>query len=229
MRFLLIGASSGIGLNLVEVLSDHELKVICRSQKELPKHIDFLSCDVTDVTTPLPTIEGEFDGLVYLPGTINLRPFNQLKVEDFKKDWEVNFLGAARTIQHFLPQMKKDPKSSIVLISSVAAHIGMPFHCSIASAKGAVEAFGRSLAAELAPYIRVNVVSPSLTDTPLASQLLTSDQKKEQAAKRHPLHAIGKTKDICSAIRFLLMSDSEWVTGQVLHVDGGLSTIFKSF
>ena len=227
MRFLVIGASSGIGLKLVETLSDHDLQVICRTKKELPDHISFSTYDVFDSPANIPQIDGEFDGLVYLPGTINLKPFAQLQPEDFKADWELNFLGAVKIIQHFLPQLKKNPKSSIVLMSSVAASIGMSFHCSIASAKGALEAFARSLAAELAPFIRVNVVSPSLTDTPLAANLLSSDQRRSQAVKRHPLNAIGKTENICSAIKFLLTAESDWMTGQIIHVDGGLSSIAK--
>lgn len=213
MNYLIIGASSGIGLELLTDLQNkgHEVDTLSRTQGD---------CDVCDWETPLPTIDKNFDGFVYLPGTINLKPFKQLTLDDFRHDIEINYLGAARAIQHYLPNIET---GAIVLVSSVAAQLGMPYHASIGSAKAAVEGLTRALAAELAPRIRVNAVAPSLTDTPLAGKLLDSETKKAHAAKRHPLQTVGEPNNIASAIAYLLEAD--WVTGQILHVDGGLSSI----
>ncbi|MDZ7358758.1 MAG: SDR family oxidoreductase, partial [candidate division KSB1 bacterium] len=166
------------------------------------------------------------DGVVYCPGTINLRPFRQLKEEDFLTDFKINALGAVKTIQGTLNRMKKvEQTASIVLFSTVAVQTGMSYHASIASAKGAVEGLTRSLAAELAPKIRVNCIAPSLTDTPLAARLLGSEEKQQAAAERHPLKRFGQPEDIANLACFLLSDESSWITGQVLHVDGGMSSV----
>jgi 3-oxoacyl-[acyl-carrier protein] reductase len=219
--FLIVGATSGMGKALAEQLikEGHTVKSVSRSGDQ-----------AVDLTTdaPLPDIEGPIDGLAYLPGTINLKPIASLTEKDFLDDWTLNVLGAFRVVKHYLPNLKEAEQASIVMISTVAVQQGMPFHASIASAKGGVEGLTRSLAAELAPTIRVNAIAPSLTDTPLATPLLNSDAKREGAAKRHPLHRIGRPEELASAIQFLLSDESSWITGQVLHVDGGLSrlTIF---
>lgn len=165
------------------------------------------------------------DGIVYCPGTINLKPFHRLSAEDFLNDFHINFLGAVKVIQQALKPLKKSEQASIVLFSSVAAKLGLSFHSSIASSKAAVEGLARSLAAELAPKIRVNVVAPSLTDTPLASQLLSNDDKKAANAERHPLKKIGEAKDIAEAALFLLSDRSKWMSGQVMTVDGGIGNL----
>jgi len=225
-KYLVIGGSSGIGDALVEQLlqREEEVAVISRNEGDLSDKVEFHSSDVCDFEKELPDVE-EIRGLVYLPGTINLRPFKQLSLEDFEKDLKINYLGAVRAVQHYAPKIKGDPNGSIVLISTVAVGLGMPFHTSISGAKGALQGFALSLAAELAPKVRVNVVSPSLTDTPLAEKLLDSDTKRENLSKRHPLQSVGEPGDIASMIRFLLSDEAKWITGQVMHVDGGLSTL----
>lgn len=165
------------------------------------------------------------DGLVYCPGTINLKPFHRLKSDDFLTDWQVNFLGAVNIIQSLLPNLKKAENPVIILFSTVAVTTGMPFHSSIAAAKGAIEGFTRSLAAELAPQIRVNCIAPSLTQTSLAEKLLNTTEKMDGASKRHPLQRFGQTADIAEMACFLLSDKAGWITGQVLHVDGGMSTL----
>jgi NAD(P)-dependent dehydrogenase (short-subunit alcohol dehydrogenase family) len=156
-----------------------------------------------------------------------LRPFDRLTSDDFRQDLEINFLGAVRVLQHYLQHLKQAEQSSVVLFSTVAAQTGMPFHTSIAAAKGALEGFARSLAAELSPAVRVNVVAPSLTDTPLAEHLLKTDRQRDAAARRHPMGRYGEPADAAELARFLLSRRASWITGQVVAVDGGLSSLQK--
>ena len=169
-------------------------------------------------------LPNQIDGLVYCPGSINLKPLHRLSSQDFYNDWQINFLGAIKVIQKTLPNLKL-ARGSIVLFSSVAAQTGMPFHASISAAKAAIEGLTYSLAAELAPLVRVNTIAPSLTNTPLANKLLMDDIKKEAAAKRHPLQKYGNVNDMASAACYLLSSEASFITGQILKVDGGMSTI----
>ena len=158
--------------------------------------------------------------------TIRLKPFQRLTRDDFLEDFQINFLGAVHVIQACLPNLKKSPTgASILLFSTVAVTTGMPFHASIAGAKGAVEGLTRSLAAELASRIRVNAIAPSLTDTPLAVNLLSSEEKRQAAAERHPMKRIGSVQDIARLALFLLSDDAGWITGQVFHADGGMSAL----
>jgi NAD(P)-dependent dehydrogenase (short-subunit alcohol dehydrogenase family) len=165
-------------------------------------------------------------GLVYCPGTINLKPVQRITPDELSHDFNINAAGAFRMISASLKKLKAASGASIVLFSTVAVQTGMPYHVSVAAAKGAVEGMARSLAAELASsQIRVNVIAPSLTDTPLASPLLSTPEKKEAAAKRHPLGRFGNPADIASAALFLLSGQSSWITGQIIGVDGGMSTL----
>ncbi|NDI99588.1 SDR family oxidoreductase [Flavobacterium sp. LaA7.5] len=172
-----------------------------------------------------PPIDDVIDGLVYFPGTINLKPFHRINENDFTADYNVSALGAAAFVQAYLPNLKKSAVASVVFISTVAVGTGMPFHASVAMAKGAIEGLTRSLAAEFAPKIRVNCVAPSLTDTPLAERLLGSDDKTEAAKNRNPLKKIGTPNDLAQAITFLLGENAAWITGQVLAVDGGMNKL----
>lgn len=197
--------------------------MISREKKECPTHplVRHIAHDV--LKKPFPILDLPLDGIAYLPGSLTLKPFLSLKREDFLKDFEVNVLGAFETIHTYFPLLKE--KSSLVLMSSIAARKGFPFHASIASAKAALEGFAISLAAEFAPKIRVNVVAPSLTKTPLSSIVLNHPEKELSFAKKHPLQTIGEPKDLSSMICFLLSEEAKWITGQVFHVDGGLSTL----
>ena len=228
-NYVIIGGSSGIGFNIVEQLHQkgHTVFVVSRNRNELPDDpkLTHIQCDVTEEDIPIDQFPESLDGLVYCPGTIRLRPFHRLQDVDFLEDFRVNTLGAVRSIRTFLPSLKRSSKAAIVLFSTVAVQTGMPYHASVASAKGAVEGLTRSLAAELAPKIRVNAIAPSLTDTPLAKSLLSTDQKRQMADKRHPLQRVGRSKDIANAAVYLLEQQSAWVTGQILHVDGGISSL----
>lgn len=227
-NILLIGGSYGIGLALAkELATTHTVYIASRTSEGLENlnvtHIPFdASTDVLN-TSLLPSI---IDGLVYCPGSINLRPFKGLKIETFESDMQINFFNMVKILQSVIPQLVASNQSSIVLFSSVAASMGMPFHTSVAAAKGAIEGFAKALAAEYAPKIRVNVIAPSLTDTPLATKFLNSDEKKEKSALRNPMKKVGTAQDIAQMASFLLSDASNWVSGQVFHVDGGMSTLF---
>ena len=229
-NILFIGGSTGIGLETIKLLHEKcNLIVASRTNENLEnldvKHLKF---DVLNDELDLNEIPEILDGFVYCPGSINLRPFRGLKINTFQDDLNINFLSMVKILQQVLNNLKKSECSSIVLYSTVAVKIGMPFHSSISASKGAIEGFAKSLAAEFAPDIRVNVIAPSLTDTPLASRFLNNDLKKEKVGHRHPLKRHGKAIDIANSTAFLLSEESSWLTGQILGVDGGLSTLNTS-
>ena len=227
-NILIVGASSGIGLETAKSLLSKGYNIFSasRNQPDL-EGITHLTWDAqnpdSSVFTPLPD---EIHGVVYCPGTINLKPFNRLSQDDFKHDFQINVLGAVSVLQAVLPKLKKANGASVVLFSTVAAKIGLGFHASVAASKGAIEGLTLSLAAELSSNkIRVNCVAPSLTDTPLAKNLLSSDEKKEASNKRHPIGRFGTSADIANITSFLISDESSWITGQVLGVDGGMGSI----
>lgn len=226
--FLLIGGNSGIGLEIVRDLIARGDRVIAASRTEgalaAISGVSRQAYDVTDRNATLVLPES-LDGLVYCPGTIQLKPFLRLTDEDFHNELEVNFLGAVRAIRLALPALKKSGAASVVLFSTVAVGTGLPFHAGIASAKGALEGLARTLAAEFSPGIRVNCLALSLTDTPLAGTLLSTDEKRKVSADRHPLKRIGDATEVAKAAAFLLGSDSGFMTGQVMKIDGGISTL----
>lgn len=225
-NILLIGGNTGIGLATARQLVAGGASVIAAARHAGPLTDLGIPVQPFDALAPAPLdLPPVLDGLVYFPGSIQLKPFHRLTAEDFLTDFGINCLGAASAIQSALPALKAAPMASIVMFSTVAVAQGMPFHASIAAAKGAVEGMARSLAAELAPKIRVNVIAPSLTDTPLASPLLNTDAKREAAAKRHPLQRVGDPEQTAKLVTWLLSGDSSFLTGQTLRPDGGLSTV----
>ena len=232
-NFLVMGGSSGIGLEIVKALHQkgNEIYVGSRTNDQLTglSGVHHFTLDVKTDPFEIEGLPEILDGLVYCPGTIRLKPFQRLTIDDFSEDLQINFLGAVKTIQACLKQLKKSSTpASVVLFSTVAGKIGMPFHASVAGAKAAVEGLTRSLAAEFAPRIRVNAIAPSLTDTPLASNLLSSDNKRQASADRHPLKRIGTPQEVARLALYLLSDASAWLTGQILHLDGGMSTL-KTF
>lgn len=226
-NILLIGGSYGIGLAIAQELqNDNNLFVASRTNEFISdlrvKHIPFDALTDTLDISKLPEV---IDGLVYCPGSINLRPFKALKIDAFETDLNVNFISLVKVLQTVLTNLTASQQSSIVLFSSVAATMGMPFHTSVSASKGAIEGFAKALAAEYAPKIRVNVIAPSLTDTPLANKFLNSDEKKEKSAARNPMKKVGTSQDIAQMASFLLSDKSNWISGQIFHVDGGISTL----
>lgn len=226
-NILLIGGSHGIGLAVAEMLvKDHNVIIASRTSTNL-ENLDVIyhKFDVTRDDIETLDLPDKIDGLVYFPGSINLKPFRAIKEADFQEDLQINFLSLVKVVQGLLPRLKKPAQASLVFFSSVAVKVGMPYHTSVSASKGAIEGFSKALAAEYAPSFRVNVIAPSLTDTPLAGKLLSSEEKKQKMDMRHPLKRIGASEDIANLVVFLLSDKSSWMTGQVLGMDGGLSTI----
>ncbi|MBC7493723.1 MAG: SDR family oxidoreductase [Flavobacterium sp.] len=226
-NILLIGGSYGIGLAIIkELVNDNNVYVASRSSDGLQGlNVTYIEFDALTNDLNVALLPEKIDGLVYCPGSINLRPFRGLKLETFQSDMQVNFFSMVKVIQSILPLLTASNQASIVLFSTVAVKMGMPFHTSVAAAKGAIEGFAKALAAEYAPKIRVNVIAPSLTDTPLADKFLNNDDKKEKSSLRHPLKRFGQSEDLANMAAFLLSEKSSWMSGQILHVDGGLSSL----
>ncbi|TLP79603.1 SDR family NAD(P)-dependent oxidoreductase [Maribacter sp. ACAM166] len=224
-NILLIGGSHGIGLSIVNELKEtHKLFVASRTGESLShENVTHIQFDVTKDDLDLSQLPEKLDGFVYCPGSINLKPFKMMSLETFKEDMELNFFALVKVVKQIISKMNEG--SSMVFFSTVAVGTGMPFHTSVAAAKGAIEGFTKSMAAEYAPKIRVNAIAPSLVDTSLSSRLLSNDKKRESMDARHPLKRVGKPEDIASSAVFLLSDKSTWVTGQIIGVDGGLSTL----
>ncbi len=213
-KVVLIGSSSAIAQSLQEN-SNREFVCFTRSN-------DF---DISGDLSELDSLE-DINGLVYFPGTINLKPFTMLKEQDYQNDLDINFLGAVKVVKKLIGKLKEADGASVVFISTVAASIGLPFHASISPAKAALEAYARSMAAEYAgAKISFNVVAPSLANTPMAENLLKTDRLIEASKERNPMKQIGSPEQISKTIDFLLDSHNNWMTGQVIPVDGGMVNI----
>jgi NAD(P)-dependent dehydrogenase (short-subunit alcohol dehydrogenase family) len=218
MRILLVGASSDISKSLQNNFSSNYEFI------NLSSNSDFSSVDNFNILDPATFIEiDSIDGIVYFPGSINLKPFKRLSMDEFKKDYDINVLGLLNVLKFY--QSKLTIGASVVFISSVAASVGMPFHSSISMCKSSLEALARSLAAEWAPKVRVNCVAPSLVNTKLSERFFRNEKQQEQMNSRHPLNKTGNPEDISNAIEFLLSKKSSWVTGQILNIDGGISSL----
>ena len=228
-NYLIIGASSGIGKQLAEQLAEAGHNVVgtyCTHAIDSDnERIRYYPLNVLDETLTLDFLPETVDGVVYCPGTISLRSFERIKPADYLADYQLQVIGAIKVIQAVVPKLKLSENAAVVLFSTVAVQLGLPFHTQIAASKGAIEGLTKALAAEYAPTIRVNCVAPSLTDSPLAAALLNSEQKREANAQRHPLKRIGTTADIAHMVEFLLSAKASWITGQIMHVDGGMSSV----
>ncbi|MFT4661239.1 MAG: 3-oxoacyl-[acyl-carrier protein] reductase [Patiriisocius sp.] len=219
--YLIIGGSKGIGNAIVNRLCEsHKTINISRTAPEISHtNVTHYSCDI--LTDDLPDIE-HIDGLVYCPGSINLKPISGLDLDDFRADFEINVLGAVKAIQRYLPQLKKGENPSILLFSTVAAKLGMPFHASVATSKSAVEGLVKSLGAELAPTIRVNAIAPTITDTKLAARLLRNEKMIDNITQRHPLKRFLKPEEVASTAEFLLSDKAASFSGQIFEMDCGI-------
>ena len=226
-NILVIGGSTGIGLQLVKNISANN-RVYATYNQHLVNdfdHATFHPLNVLDSQFDLGFLPETIDGIAYCVGAINLKPFARISEDDFINDYKKQVGGAIRIIQALLPKLKMSEQASIVLFSTIAVQTGFPFHTLVASSKGAIEGLTKALAAEFAPKIRVNCIAPSITDTPLAAALLNTEEKKMANAQRHPLKQVGEANDIAGMAEFLLTEKSKWITGQIFHVDGGMSTL----
>ena len=226
-NILIIGGSSGIGLALAELISPNNNIFIASRSKESLSHLNLnhITFDATTDELDVSQLPEKLDGFVYCPGSINLRPFKGLKTEAFINDFEINVMGAVKSLKAVLNLLNSGENASVVFFSTVAVQTGMPFHSSIAASKGAIEGLTRSLAAEFAPKIRVNAIAPSIVNTPLASKFLNNEAKLEKANERHPLGRVGSAKEIAQATIFLLSQESSWMTGRILQLDGGIGNL----
>ncbi len=226
---VVVGGSHGIGLAIVQrlILRGAAVTVLSRQASALAgfEGVRHIAIDVTAQEVATESLPERIDGLVYCPGSINLGMFRSVKVDTMREDFELNVIGAVKVIQAALPNLKLSPAASIVLFSTVAVGLGLPMHTSVAAAKGAVEGVMRSLAAELAPKIRVNCLAPALVDTPLSERLLSSDKKREAMSEVYPLKRVGNVDDIAAMAELLLSDQGSWITGQVIGIDGGLSRV----
>jgi NAD(P)-dependent dehydrogenase (short-subunit alcohol dehydrogenase family) len=224
-NILIIGGSTGIGRALATSLStSHSVYATYNKTEISDPSINYFSHNVLEELddSNLPEV---IDGLVYCPGTVMLKPFHRITEDTFIDDYKIQVLGAIKTIQKIMPRLSKSTHASIVLFSTVAVQTGFNFHSLISTHKGAIEGLTKALAAEFSPKIRVNAIAPSITDTPLVANMLSTEEKIAANAVRHPLKKIGTAEDIASMAEFLLSEKSSWMTAQILHVDGGISSI----
>jgi len=220
-KILIIGGSRGIGNSLLNKLVDKNNVInISRVKPNLTHHnLTHHTCDI--LTDELPDLD-ELDSIIYSPGSINLKPINRLSINDFKNDFEINVIGAVKTVQKYLPILKNGTNPSIVFFSTVASDLGMPFHASVAASKSAVEGLTKSLGAELAPTVRVNAIAPTVTDTDLASKLLRNDRLKEMSAERHPLKKYLQPEEVAELAKFLISENASAMSGQIVEMDCGI-------
>lgn len=228
-NYVVVGGSSGIGLELVKLISQAGGNVLVYSRTGASlvglTNVTHITLDVLTDEIVSDTLPESIHGLAYCPGSIVLKPFRSLKPAQFQSDFEINVLGAVKTMKTCFKGLKKSGAGGVLLFSTVAVQQGMAFHASIAAAKGAIEGLTKSLAAEWAPTIRVNCIAPSLTHTSLAGRLLSTPEKKEASGARHPLKRVGEAKEIAEMGAFLLSEKAGWMTGQIIGMDGGMSSV----
>ena len=230
-NYLIIGASTGIGKQLALQLAESGNRVYAtyNNTETSPsnKLISYHPLNVLDETLNLEFLPDTVNGLVYCPGSINLKPFGRITPDEFVDDYNLQVVGAIKVIQSVFAKLRKSGNGSIILFSTIAVQNGFPYHSQVSASKGAVEGLTKALAAEFSPKIRVNCIAPSLTDTPLATNLLNTDEKKDNNAAKNPMKRNGEPIDIANMAEFLLSDKANWITGQVMHVDGGYSTLKK--
>ena len=223
-NILVVGGSKGIGAALIETLLPENTVINLSRTAPSITHPNLIHNDFDVLQDDIPLFE-DVQGIVYCPGSINLKPITSLKTEDFKADFEINVLGAVKIIQKYARKLKKQDNASVVLFSTVAVQQGMPFHASVAAAKGAIEGITKSLAAEFAGAVRFNCIAPTMTRTSLAAGILKNEEAEQRIAQRHPSKMINEAEDVAALVQFLLSPSSKNMTGQILGIDGGMSTL----
>jgi len=223
---LIVGGTKGIGKAIVEELIDNN-KVICMSRNITDfTHDNYTHFQIDSTKDDFPDIEN-IDTLIYCPGSINLKPISTLSIENFRDDFELNVIGAVKAIKKYLPVIKKGENPSILLFSTVATKLGMPYHASVSASKSAIDGIVKTLGAELAPKIRVNAIAPTITNTELASKILRNEKVVENMIERHPLKKILSAKEVSKMAKFLISNDGSSISGQIINMDAGIVS-FKS-
>ncbi len=218
---LIVGGSKGIGNSILKNLANtHQIINLSRTEPDF-KHPNVSHFGIDVLQDNLPDID-HLDSIIYCPGSINLKPLKRLKIEDFQNDFNINVIGAVKVIQHYLSILKNGTKPSIVLFSTVAAKLGMPFHASVAASKSAVEGLTKSLGAEFAPTIRVNAIAPTVTDTELAAKLLRNEKMEEAMKERHPLKKYLAPEEVADMAAFLISDKAASISGQIFQMDCGI-------
>lgn len=228
-NYVVIGGTSGIGKALVNQLRENDNSVTATYFSTYPENnldgVNYFQFNALTDTLDLEKFPNQIDGLAYCPGAIDLRPFQRFTEEDFVEDFRLQVMGATKVIRLLLPKLKASGAASIVLFSTIAVKMGFSFHTKVSISKGAIEGLTKALAAELAPKVRVNALAPSLADTPLAQKLISTKEKRDLQDLHNPMKRIGNPEEIAQLAAYLLSEKSSWITGQILPIDGGLSTL----
>ena len=220
-NIVIIGGSKGIGSSiLLQQLENNNVYNISRTAPDI-LHPNLVHYPIDVLQDVLPEIEN-MDVLVYCPGSINLKPIGSLSIDDFRNDFEINVIGAVKVIQKYLPILKKGTNPTIILFSTVAVKLGMPFHASIATAKAGVEGLVKSLGAELASVVRINAIAPTITETSLSANILRNDRMKENMTERHPMKGYLKPKEVAEMANFLISEKAKSISGQIFEMDYGI-------
>ena len=225
-HILIIGGTKGIGKAIIDLLIE-ENKITCMSRNVSDyNHENYKHLQLDATLDNFPDLE-IIDSLVYCPGSINLKPISTLSIEDFRNDFELNVIGAVKSIKKYLPLLKKGENPSILLFSTVATKLGMPYHASVSASKSAIDGIVKTLGAELAPKIRINAIAPTITNTELASKILRNEKVLENMIERHPLKKILSANEVAKMAKFLISEDGSSISGQIINMDAGIVS-FKS-
>ena len=225
-HILIIGGTKGIGKAIIDLLIE-ENKITCMSRNVSEyNHENYNHLQLDATLDNFPDLD-KIDSLVYCPGSINLKPISTLSIEDFRNDFELNVIGAVKSIKKYLPLLKKGENPSILLFSTVATKLGMPYHASVSASKSAIDGIVKTLGAELAPKIRINAIAPTITNTELASKILRNEKVLENMIERHPLKKILSANEVAKMAKFLISEDGSSISGQIINMDAGIVS-FKS-
>ena len=220
-KIIIVGGSRGIGKEIINDLVDDNLIInLSRNKPELT-HTNLTHYNVDVLSSDLPYLE-DVSSVIYCPGSINLKPIGRISLDEFREDFEINVIGAVKVIQKYLPILKKSNNASILLFSTVATKLGMPYHSTVAASKSAIDGLVKTLGAELAPKIRVNAIAPTITKTDLASKLLRNEKVIENMIERHPLKKILMPEEVSKMAKFLISKNASSISGQIFNLDAGI-------
>jgi len=220
-KIVIVGGSRGIGKEIInELVNDNMIINLSRNKPELT-HTNLSHYNIDILSSDLPDLE-DVSSVVYCPGSINLKPIGRISLDEFREDFEINVVGAVKIIQKYLPSLKKSTNASILLFSTVATKLGMPYHSTVAASKSAIDGLVKTLGAELAPKIRVNAIAPTITKTDLASKLLRNEKVIENMIERHPLKKILMPEEVAKMAKFLISTDASSISGQIFNLDAGI-------